>query len=400
MNALLSPEWWDELGTVLNNDEVWRRHSKFFDGRVAFDFESGVASLEIREGRVAAVGRGNPVRPALFTITGPREEWLRVITGGTDWFEVTGAGQLAISGDAVAAMRNANTMWLAFEAMKRVGGQTAVAPVPSPSPPEGDVARIVGHYILVNGVRTYYEEAGVGPAILCLHAAAQDSLQYRYVLDALSDRYRVIAFDAPGHCKSLEPTDGLYTDTTQHAEFTEALIDALGLEAPVLIGCSFAGNEVLELAVRRPGHYSGVVSAQGADFTPRFPEFALDMFQTDGHQLLNGWARSLCGSRTPEDRLREVVWQIKRSPTEVMVADLTSYGTFDQRERMNQIDCPVLLIRGDEDWLVTQDQVEETQKRIVGSKIALLSGTGHYPMIENPVEFSSAVRTFLEGLDY
>jgi pimeloyl-ACP methyl ester carboxylesterase len=67
---------------------------------------------------------------------------------------------------------------------------------------------------------------------------------------------------------------------------------------------------------------------------------------------------------------------------------------------MGRITNPVLLLRGDADWLVSQEQVEATQSRIAGSRIAVLAGTGHYPMIENPYEFNAAVRAFFQEVDY
>jgi pimeloyl-ACP methyl ester carboxylesterase len=40
--------------------------------------------------------------------------------------------------------------------------------------------------------------------------------------------------------------------------------------------------------------------------------------------------------------------------------------------------------------------VEQVSSRIPGSRIAVLAGTGHYPMIENPVEFNQTVRAFVK----
>ena len=78
-----------------------------------------------------------------------------------------------------------------------------------------------------------------------------------------------------------------------------------------------------------------------------------------------------------------------------MKGDLTGYANFDQRQQVGKIKAPVLLLRGDADWLVYQEKVEETASRIPGSKIAELAGTGHYPMTENPLEFCDTVRAFL-----
>jgi pimeloyl-ACP methyl ester carboxylesterase len=158
------------------------------------------------------------------------------------------------------------------------------------------------------------------------------------------------------------------------------------------------GNEVLELAARRPGAYAAVISCEGADDTPGLNQFVLDMMLVNGQQLLEYYSQSLTGNRTPPERAEEVVWQIRRTTPEIMRADLGAYSGFDKREQMNKITDPVLLIRGNGDWLVSQKQVEATASRIKNSKIAILDGTGHYPMIENPAEFNLAVRDFLVSL--
>ena len=66
-----------------------------------------------------------------------------------------------------------------------------------------------------------------------------------------------------------------------------------------------------------------------------------------------------------------------------------------KRQVLDRIQDPVLLLRGDRDWLVTHEMVEQTAAGIAGARIVELEGTGHYPMIENPVEFNAAVGAFL-----
>ncbi|MGR0218680.1 alpha/beta fold hydrolase [Agromyces sp. ZXT2-6] len=396
-----SEGWWEEFVIELNRDDEWSASARWFDARIQFSVGEESTALEVRHGKAIAAFPGVPARGADIVLEAPRSQWEDIIEGRSDWFEATspGLGELEIHGDVVAAMRNAKLMWLTLRAMKQTGRNVPPAPEPSPEPqPSGQPT--IGRYITVNGVRTYYEEAGEGLPIVCLHAASQDTLMYRHVLDGLSDEYRVIAIDAPGHAKSLLPSEGAFTDITQHAEFNEAFMEALGLERPAVIGCSFAGNQVLELAARRPGAYSAIVSSEGADYTPTVSDFFLDMMRTDGHQIVDAWSQSLTGNRTPSDRRREVVWQIQRNPAEVMVADLIGYGHFDERDQMSRVTDPVLLLRGDADWLVSQEQVEATQSRITGSRIAVLEGTGHYPMIENPHEYNETVRDFLHSVGY
>ncbi|MEU0156231.1 alpha/beta fold hydrolase [Micromonospora fulviviridis] len=401
MTGTLSTTWWTDLAAELNRNEQFAGAAKRLEARFEFDYEDGIATLDVRNGSVVEVTAGPHLRGADIVLRAPRAEWKRIAAGESDFMKATtpGLGELTVAGDAVLAMRNIRAVALLLKAMAVVGREAPAKPAPSPDPVSSG-RETVGHYITVNGIRTYYEEAGEGPVIVCFHAACQDTLMYRYVLDGLSDQYRVIALDAPGHVKTDMPKGGPFRSLTSHAEFNESFMEALGLVRPALIGCSMAGNLVLELAARRPEAYSAVISSEGADYTPTMSDFLLEMLLTDGQAIVETFCESLTGARTPEDRAREAIWQIRRNVPEVMAGDLIGYAGFDQRKEVGKIKAPVLLLRGDADWLVHQEQVEATQSRIPGSKIAVLEGTGHYPMIENPYEFNEAVRSFLHQNGY
>jgi pimeloyl-ACP methyl ester carboxylesterase len=70
---------------------------------------------------------------------------------------------------------------------------------------------IVGRYtsfdIQGNQCRVYFEEAGNGIPLVCLHTAGADNRQYRHMMNdpEITSRYRVIAFDMPWHGKSYPP---------------------------------------------------------------------------------------------------------------------------------------------------------------------------------------------------
>ena len=390
--------WWQKLENALNADEAWREASRYFRGRLELRHDRGAAVIEISQSHAEVSGEAD-LMGADITVTGPDKEWRRLLAGEIDWFEglSPGLGDFTLSGNAVAAWRDVKVMALTFAVMARVN-QTPPAIASSGPPPKPSGAVTTGHYIDVDGIRVHYEEAGSGPPIICFHAACQDTLMWRHVLDGLSDSYRVIAVDAVAHGKTIEPAAGPFHSLTQHAELNEKLITALKLDRPVIMGCSMGGNLVLEMAARKLDAYRAVVSAEGADYTPTVAQFFLDMLLLNGSQILECWAISMTGRRTPPDRAKEVVWQITRTTPQAMRGDLTGYANFDKRKEVATIRSPVLLLRGDADWLVSQSRTEETQARIPGSRIAVLAGTGHYPMIENPFEFNEAVRGFLRDV--
>src|SRR5262245_29680477 len=99
--------------------------------------------------------------------------------------------------------------------------------------------------------RIFVEEAGRGVPLLCLHTAGADSRQYRHVLNdpAVTDRFRVLAFDLPYHGRSTPP-DGWWLakyrlTAASYLAMIRAVWLALGLEKTVVLGCSMVGEVVL-----------------------------------------------------------------------------------------------------------------------------------------------------------
>ena len=71
-----------------------------------------------------------------------------------------------------------------------------------------DLEPIVGRYLRLTlggrAHRVYFEEAGQGIPLVCLHTAGSDGRQFRHLMadEAVTRHYRVIAFDMPWHGKS------------------------------------------------------------------------------------------------------------------------------------------------------------------------------------------------------
>src|SRR4029077_20912615 len=104
--------------------------------------------------------------------------------------------------------------------------------------------------------------------LLCLHTAGADARQFRAVLnDAhLLKRYRVIAFDLPRHGKSSPPPGWQREDykltTDAYVATTMAVVDALALDRPVVMGCSIGGRAVLHLAIHHGPRFRAAIGLQ------------------------------------------------------------------------------------------------------------------------------------------
>jgi len=109
--------------------------------------------------------------------------------------------------------------------------------------------------------RIYVEEAGEGTPLLCLHTAGSDGRQYRGLMNdaRVTGNHRVIAFDMPWHGKSSPPA-GWHDEEYQltSAQYTTMVLEisaALGLDKPILIGCSIGGRIALHLALEHPERF-------------------------------------------------------------------------------------------------------------------------------------------------
>jgi pimeloyl-ACP methyl ester carboxylesterase len=82
--------------------------------------------------------------------------------------------------------------------------------------------------------------------------------------------------------------------------------------------------------------------------------------------------------------------------------DLRAYTRCDIRELMARVRCPVLIVRGTEDWLVSQQMVEETRGRLTNARQArleFLPGLGHFPHLEDPERVAQLAREFLSSVE-
>src|SRR2546425_2168443 len=99
----------------------------------------------------------------------------------------------------------------------------------------------------IGGWEFAYEDAGSGPAVFLLHGLLMDASMWDAQVQALSDRYRVIRVEAPGHGRTPPRPVG-YTFEDE-AQALGNLARSLGMERAVWGGHSMGGMKCLRLAL-------------------------------------------------------------------------------------------------------------------------------------------------------
>jgi pimeloyl-ACP methyl ester carboxylesterase len=256
---------------------------------------------------------------------------------------------------------------------------------------------VTGRYLTVDILgcpnRIYIEESGRGIPVLCLHTAGADSRQYRHLQNdtEILDRCRILAFDLPWHGKSLPPqqwwqheyllTGELYLATVM------AVIDALELEQPLVIGCSMGGSFVLDLALAHPERIGGVIGFSGAaKVDGRFDDWSL-MPDINSNQAVPSWTYGLMAPQSPEAARREVWWMYAQGGPGIYRGDTFYYSNgIDLRGREHHIDtdtCPVYLFTGEYDYACSPQETQATIDAIPGAQGGIMRGIGHFPISEN-----------------
>jgi pimeloyl-ACP methyl ester carboxylesterase len=249
--------------------------------------------------------------------------------------------------------------------------------------------------------RIFIEEAGEGIPLLCLHTAGADSRQYRHLMNdsAVTSNYRVIAFDMPYHGRSNPPDEWWLRKyaltTSDYVEQIRAVWKTLELERPVVMGCSMGGAIVLKLAADFQRELRGIVGLESSAYAPgRYNDY-LHHPAIHGGELVASYTYGLCAPSSPETSARENWWYYSQSGPGVYAGDVHFYSVdWDGRDDIKKIDtrlCKVSLLTGEFDYSCTPDMTRAAAAAISGSRLVVMTGMGHFPMIENYPVF----RTFL-----
>ena len=261
---------------------------------------------------------------------------------------------------------------------------------------------IVGRYatfdIAGKSCRVYFEEAGSGIPLVCLHTAGADNRQYRHILNdpEVTSRYRVLAFDMPWHGKSYPPAGWENTEyqlsTALYVETVMAFCAALGLERPVVMGCSIGGRITLQLANLHSDRFRALIGIEAADFQePWYDTAWLHRGDVHGGEVCAALVSGLVAPQSPDVHRHETLWQYMQGGPGVFKGDLWFYRVDgDLRGKLTGIRtdvCPLYLLTGEYDFSCSPEDTLRTAQSIPGARVTIMREVGHFPMSENPRQF-------------
>lgn len=266
-----------------------------------------------------------------------------------------------------------------------------------------------GRCVDVPGARLHVREFDGGdpglPPLLLVHGLAGQLDHYTYaVTDRLAGRYRMVAVDRPGSGHSVA-APGTPADLDTQAAMLAALIDALGLDRPLVVGHSLGGALALNLALNHPRKMRGL--ALVAPLT-HMQEQVPPVF--DGLTILSpSWRRIVAwtlaipaqikNSRAaldqvfgpeavPADFATRGGGLLALRPSAFLAASADLQALPDslpvQQTRYPELDMPVAVLYGRDDRILDwRAHGQALVDKVAGARLELVEG-GHMLPITNP----------------
>ncbi len=249
----------------------------------------------------------------------------------------------------------------------------------------------------VSGRSTVLMHAGEGTPFVYLHSSLGEAVMWLPYYQALAQHFRVLVPTHPGFGQSggFDQIDTIEDMAFHYVE----MFDALGLEEVILGGVSLGGWIAAEFAVRWPERVKKlwIADAPGL-WVPEQPLPDLFRIMMDTKKLREllfhdpaGAMATLLIRDEPDEKSLMTAYQSMTA-----LARLIWERPYDPKlaSRLRRIQCPTLLLWGDDDRLVPPAYGEAYRNHIAGAKLHLIKDCGHLPMFEKEAEFVEVLTKF------
>lgn len=263
-------------------------------------------------------------------------------------------------------------------------------------------------YLPMKGTEIAYTETGRGLPVVFIHAGIASMEMWDSQLP-LVDYYHIVRYDLRGYGRS-RPAEGLYA----HYEDLTGLLDALGIEQAVLVGCSKGGGVALDAAISAPDRITGLVLVSSSPHGLQLEEMpapppqwdrAVEAFKAGDLDVTNELEVQIWvdGFNQPVGRaphaVREKVRQMNQIAleNEKLGIDATELVLEPKAAtRLADVRIPTLIIFGELDDPYIHQAAKVMADTMVDTRTYTIPDAAHLPNMEQPALFNRLIRDFIE----
>ena len=265
-------------------------------------------------------------------------------------------------------------------------------------------------FVNSGSAKIYYETAGDGKPFVMIHAGVADHRQWNNEFAFFANDFQAVRYDMRGYGKS-EPVEGEFNPMDDLV----LVLNALELQEPILLmGCSMGGGLAMDFALKYPTRVKALIMvgsgpsgleldvpapAKFADAEKAFEAGDLDLLAEIETQI---WFDGM--DRTPEQvnqTMRKLAYEMNRLALAHEAKGVgkrlpnTKTLAFD---RLAQLNVPVLVIVGEHDTPYILAAADYMAEKLSSARKVTIEDAAHLPNMDQPHEFQSIVKGFLDGL--
>ncbi|MBQ7608570.1 MAG: alpha/beta hydrolase [Desulfovibrionaceae bacterium] len=241
-----------------------------------------------------------------------------------------------------------------------------------------------GHTVQADDARIYYEVYGEGKPCFIFHGGGVGSpYELGCIIDELRKNFQVIVVSTRGHGRSEIGHSPLSFE--QKVADMVAVMRSVTDKAAIILGFSDGAYTAYKLASLYPEKVDRIVAIGAGTLKKGF--FPADLHVSDLLQMDKGYVEQLLSTMPEPERLQEF---------------LTAYMTFWNRmsvgeEILSTVQCPTLLVVGDEDSHAPIVTVLAAHQMIPNSRLCVVPKAWHTAFLDNwPVTWA-CIRQFIHA---
>lgn len=250
----------------------------------------------------------------------------------------------------------------------------------------------------VNSNKLNVSVRGTGPVIVFVHGYTTTSGFWRYQVEALSDIFKVIVFDLPGHGDSPAAV-GMTHNIESFANVLKDILDEHHIDKAVVVGLSMGGCVAQHFYFKHPDRVTalGLVGTTARSFGPAVgADKVISRIREVG--VANAAQEVIVKSFSNKTPAHVVEWakeEVSKTPRNVAEEAIKSLYAFDSSSKLNQIYVPTFIAVGEEDEISPPSESDYLHEKIIDSEILIIEDAAHFPQLEKPEEFNQGFRDFL-----
>lgn len=237
----------------------------------------------------------------------------------------------------------------------------------------------------INDININYIDFGnkKGKAVVLLHGWGQNIQMMQMLGEPFQKDFRIVAIDFPGFGLSEEPKQSMGVDG--YTKVVEELLKRLKIENPILVGHSFGGRVSVKFASRNAVEKVILLSPalKSHDKKGLKSKMLKVLKKVPILKGLEGWAKNHIGSRD------------YKAASPIMKEVLVKTVNEDLSGDATKIKAPVILIYGDYDSEVPEEDMKEYERLIPDCGLILYEGCTHYAYLERLNQTINVINNFI-----